>query len=402
MKTIKRGIAIVFACCLSCSIYAQGRMAPNAYEFDKNNSDGHLEMTGCRMMASAPVRIGIHGLSHDHIHGLLRNMQKRDDIELVGIAEGDKSLVERLVKQYDLDRNIIYSNLTEMIEKTKPQGILAFNSIYDHLSTVEVCAPRGIHVMVEKPLAVDSKHAQRMKQLATKNRIHLLTNYETSWYPANYEAFNIAVSQSSIGHVNKVLINDGHKGPVEIGCSKEFLAWLTDPVLNGGGAVIDFGCYGANLMTWLMNNRPPITVTAILQTIKPNVYPKVDDQATIILTYPNTQAILQGSWNWPVDRKDMEIFGQEGYVKVLNSSDLEFRLNRNKPAEHRKIIDFPFETKDPYEYFARVIQGKIELKPTDLASLENNLIVVEILDAARKSAKQGKTIRLSVSSTSIP
>ncbi|OJV87704.1 MAG: oxidoreductase [Bacteroidia bacterium 44-10] len=359
-------------------------------------------MTGCRMMASTPVRIGIHGLSHDHIHGLLRNMQKRDDIELVGIAEGDKSLVERLVKQYDLDRNIIYSNLTEMIEKTKPQGILAFNSIYDHLSTVEVCAPRGIHVMVEKPLAVDSKHAQRMKQLATKNRIHLLTNYETSWYPANYEAFNIAVSQSSIGHVNKVLINDGHKGPVEIGCSKEFLAWLTDPVLNGGGAVIDFGCYGANLMTWLMNNRPPITVTAILQTIKPNVYPKVDDQATIILTYPNTQAILQGSWNWPVDRKDMEIFGQEGYVKVLNSSDLEFRLNRNKPAEHRKIIDFPFETKDPYEYFARVIQGKIELKPTDLASLENNLIVVEILDAARKSAKQGKTIRLSVSSTSIP
>jgi predicted dehydrogenase len=346
------------------------------------------------LFALEPIRIGIDGLSHDHIHGLLRNIGKRQDIQLVGIAESDKNLVDRLAKQYGFDRSIVYGDLAEMIEKTHPQGVVAFNSIFDHLHTVEICAPRGIHVMVEKPLAVNPKHAKRMYELAKKNCIQVLTNYETSWYPAHYRAFELAVGQDAIGHINKVLINDGHKGPVEIGCSKEFLAWLTDPVLNGGGAVVDFGCYGANLMTWLMKNERPLAVTAVLQTIKPEVYPKVDDQATIILTYPHAQAILQGSWNWPVDRKDMEVYGQEGYVKVFNANDLEFRRNRSMPLEKFKINEFPFDAKDPFIYFAKAITGEIKVNSTDLASLENNMIVVEILDAAKKSAKEMKTIYL--------
>ncbi|MDR1783859.1 MAG: Gfo/Idh/MocA family oxidoreductase [Dysgonamonadaceae bacterium] len=344
--------------------------------------------------AQTPVRIGIDGLSHDHINGLLRNIDKRTDIQLVGIAESNKELIERLHKQFGFDKSIVYDNLEEMIEKVHPQGVVAFNSIFDHLHTVEVCAPKGVHVMVEKPLAVSPRHAEKMAKLARENKIFLLTNYETSWYPTHYKAYELAVSQEKIGHINKVLVNDGHKGPVEIGCSKEFLAWLTDPVLNGGGAVIDFGCYGANLMTWLMRNEKPVSVTAVLQTIKPAVYPKVDDQATIILKYPDVQAVLQGSWNWPVDRKDMEIYGQDGYVKALNSSDLEFRANRNVPVEREKVTDFPFFTRDAFTYFAAIIRGKIELKPTDLASLENNLIVVEILDAAKRSAKAGKEIKL--------
>ena len=65
---------------------------------------------------------------------------------------------------------------------------------------------------------------------------------------------------------------------------------------------------------------------AVLQTIKLDVYAKVDDQATIILTYPSSQAIIQGSWNWPVDRKDLTIYGSDGYVEVPNQHDLEYRL----------------------------------------------------------------------------
>ncbi|MDR2145757.1 MAG: Gfo/Idh/MocA family oxidoreductase [Tannerella sp.] len=344
------------------------------------------------IFSQTPVRIAVDGLSHDHIHGLLRDIEQRKDIQLVGIAEKNKDLVDRLAAQYHFDKNMVYEDLAEMVEKVKPQGVVAFNSIYDHLHTVEICAPRGIHVMVEKPLAVSLEHAEKMDRLAKENHIYLLTNYETSWYPSNYYAFDMAVNQQKTGAMNKVLINDGHKGPVEIGCSKEFLSWLTDPVLNGGGAVIDFGCYGANLATWLMQNERPQSVTAILQTLKPKVYPKVDDMATIILTYPHLQAIIQGSWNWPVDRKDMEIYGKEGYVKALNSSDVEFRLNRNTPSEFLKITEFPLDVRDPFSYFAKVIRGEITVKPTDLASLENNLIVVEILDAAKRSAREGRTV----------
>ncbi|MDR2058127.1 MAG: Gfo/Idh/MocA family oxidoreductase [Dysgonamonadaceae bacterium] len=344
--------------------------------------------------SSQPVRIGIDGLSHDHIHGLLRNYEKRQDIQIVGIAEKNKDLVQRLAKRYGFDIDIVYDDLATMIDKTHPQGVVAFNSIYEHLHTVEICAPKGVHVMVEKPLAVNSQHAQKIAQLAEENRVYVLTNYETTWYPTHYKAYDMAISHPQIGDINKVLIHDGHKGPREIGCSEEFLAWLTDPVLNGGGAVIDFGCYGANLMTWLMQNELPLTVTAVLQQIKPEVYPQVDDQATIILTYPHAQAIIQGSWNWPVDRKDIEIYGKTGYIKALNGSDLEYRLTRELPVQNKKVTEFPTEANEPFNYFSKIISGQFQVNPTDLSSLENNLIVVQILDAAKKSAKEGKTIKI--------
>ena len=341
-----------------------------------------------------PVRIGIDGLSHDHVHGILNNYQKRSDIQIVGIAESDKKRAKELADRYGFDLSMVYDDLQTMVEKTKPEGVVAFNSIYDHLKTVEVCAPRGIHVMVEKPLAVSAEHAEKMERLAREFNIYLLTNYETTWYPTIYKAFEMAVSNNEIGEINKVMINDGHKGPVEIGCSPEFLAWLTDPVLNGGGAVTDFGCYGANIMTWIMQNEIPETVTSVLQTIKPDIYPNVDDQATIILTYPDAQAIIQGSWNWPVDRKDLTIYGKDGYVEASDQHKLEFRLNRSAAKQELKITDFPLETNDPFSYFSSVIKGEIKVKNTDLSSLENNIIVVKILDAAKKSAAEGKTVTL--------
>ena len=104
----------------------------------------------------------------------------------------------------------------------------------------------------------------------------------------------------------------------------EFLSWLTDPEKNGAGALFDFGCYGANLMTWLMNNQRPTSVTAVTQTIKPNIYKQVDDEATIIMEYPSAQAIIQASWNWPYSRKDMEIYGKTGQSEL--SSRIESRF----------------------------------------------------------------------------
>ena len=343
-----------------------------------------------------PVRIGVDGLSHDHVHGLLNDYKARTDIQIVGIVEPNKKRAQELSDRYGFDMSMVYDDLATMLEEVKPEGVVAFNSIYDHLHTVEVCALRGVHVMVEKPLAVSVEHVEKMVELARKNNIHLLTNYETTWYPTHYKAFEMAVEKQEFGDIHKVLINDGHRGPVEIGCSPGFLAWLTDPVLNGGGAVIDFGCYGANLMTWMMKNEEPETVTAVLQTIKPDVYPKVDDQATIILTYPHSQAIIQGSWNWPIDRKDLSIYGKEGYVTAYNGNDLEYQLTRSGPKQKGEVTEFPMQAKEPFNYFAGVIRGNIKVKATDLSSLENNVIVVRILDAAKRSAAEGRTIQLSM------
>ena len=247
--------------------------------------------------------------------------------------------------------------------------------------------------MVEKPLAVNLEHARAMEKLAKDHNIHLLTNYETTWYPTHHQLYAMVNGQQAVGDVRKVVVHDGHKGPKEIGCSPEFLAWLTDPKLNGGGAIIDFGCYGANLMTWLMRGQRPLSVTAVAQTIKPDVYPKVDDEATILLTYPKAQAVIQASWNWPASRKDMEVYGQTGYVFADNGSQLRYRKNEKASEEKITATPLPAPQDDPFAYFAAVVRGNVS-SVDDLSSLKVNMVVVEILDAAVQSAKEGKTVEL--------
>lgn len=336
-----------------------------------------------------PLRVGIAGLTHDHVHGILARAHD-GDIEIVGIAERNHELAERYLKQYNLPLSLLYSSLDEMLDKCKPEAVCAFNSIYEHLEVVKACAPRKIHVMVEKPLAVSLDHAKQMQELALKYHIHLLTNYETTWYGSNRKAYAML---DSIGEIRKLVVHDGHQGPKEIGVSKEFFEWLTDPVKNGAGALTDFGCYGANQVTWLMKGEKPLSVLAVTQQIKTDIYPKVDDEATIILTYPKAQAIIQASWNWPFGRKDIEIYGQHGYM-IADRNGLKTRFAEKAKEEYQAVPFPPSPYNDPFAYFAGVVHGRITVQPTDLSSLQNNMIVVEILDAAKKSAKEGKVVYL--------
>lgn len=348
------------------------------------------------LLSAKPLRLGIAGFTHDHVHQILHRLAK-GDVEIVGVAEPNRELAMRYLKRYNLSENLWYPTLEAMIAATKPEAVCAFNSIFEHKQVVEVCAPKGIHVMVEKPLAVNTAHAKVMIALAKKHNIQLLTNFETTWYASHQVAYDLIHGKNALGNIRKVVVHDGHKGPKEIGCSQEFLSWLTDPVQNGGGAVIDFGCYGANLMTWLMKGERPLTVTAVTQQMKPEVYPKVDDEATIILTYPKAQAIIQASWNWPFDRKDMEIYGQKGYVVCDRTLQMRTRLGdgvkRDASEEMRTIANLSAPYDDPFSYFAAVVKGEIKSEK-DLSSLEVNQIVVEILEAAIQSAKTGKAVKL--------
>ena len=350
-----------------------------------------LVAAGSAAGGEEPLRLGIAGLSHSHVHGILG--RSGTDVRIVGIAEANRELAERYAKRYGLDPALLYGSLEEMLAKAKPEAVAAFGPTDEHRAVVEACAPRGIHVMVEKPLAFETGEALAMQALAEKHRVHLLTNLETTWYPSVHAA-QALVAEGAIGEVRKVVVHDGHRGPKEIGVEPEFLAWLTDPVRNGGGALTDFGCYGANLMTFLMRGEAPTTVTAVTQQIKPAIYPHVDDEATIVLTYPRAQAILQASWNWPVGRKDMEVYGERGYVLAPDRSTLRVRRDEPSPEEVRPLEPRPAPFGDPFAYLAAVVRGGVAVAPADPSALANNVTVARILDAARESARTGRTVRL--------
>lgn len=342
-----------------------------------------------------PLKVGIIGLTHTHVHWIF-NSEDRGEIEIVGIVEPNRSLASRYAEQYGFPLDRIYPTHSAMLERVKPEAVTAFGSIYDHLEVVETYAPLGIHIMVEKPLAVSMEHALRMAELAKRCGVELLTNYETTWYPTNHKAREL-VRDSAIGAMRKIVIRDGHRGPLKIGVDPEFLDWLTDPVQNGGGALVDFGCYGANLVTWLTDGQRPLEVTAITAQLQPENNPRVEDEAIILLKYPDKVAVIQGSWNWPIGRKDMEIYGLTGAIYADNRNELRIRMAEGYDGftesqlklEERKP---PFD--DPFALLAAVIQDDLELPDYDLSSLENNLLVVEILDAARKSARTGRSVAL--------
>ena len=344
--------------------------------------------------AAKPLRVGIVGLVHGHVHGFLDQSLHSPEIEIVGIAESDAHLLAQAAERYKFVPSQLFSNLDDMLEKARPQAVLVYTNTYDHRRVVEICARRGVHVVMEKPLAVSLEDAVAIQRAAHEGKIQVLVNYETSWYRSNHAAYDLAHA-GSLGAIRKVVVHDGHSGPKEIGVEPEFLAWLTDPKLDGAGALFDFGCYGADLMTWLMDGQRPLTVTAVTQQIKPQIYSRVDDEATIILTYPQAQAIIQASWNWPFDRKDMEVYGQTGYVITVKRDDIRLR-RAGAPAEEQlaaKPVSAPYDNE--LSYIKAVILDGAKADP--LSSLDTNVTVTEILDAARHSAQSGETVHLPTS-----
>jgi len=338
-----------------------------------------------------PLRICIAGLVHGHVDGFLRAAAQRQDVEIAGIFDPDTALQRRYAQRYSLAESLFFTDLGAMLDRVKPEAVASFSSTFNHAMVVEACARRHIHVMMEKPLAINMADARSIARAAHEGGIQVIVNYETTWYPSHAAMWRMVKEQQAAGDIRKMVAMDGHQGPKEIGVGPEFLGWLTDPAKNGAGALFDFGCYGANLMTWMMDNQRPVAVTAITQTIKPQIYARVDDEASVLIEYPKAQGIIQASWNWPFGRKDFEVYGERGYAIATGGDALHVRLP-GAQEEARTLEALPPEEHDSISYLAAVARGK--RKPAGLSSLDNNMIVTEILVAARESARTGRAIKL--------
>jgi predicted dehydrogenase len=340
---------------------------------------------------AAPLRLAIAGLVHGHVSGFLRSAQGRPDVQLVGVFERDAALLKSYGERYKLPADVLFTDLNAMFERARPEAVASFTDTLDHAGIVEAAAARHVDVMMEKPLAVSNADAQRIVTASKRGGIDVFVNYETTWYPSHGAIWTLMKEKAAAGEIRKMVAMDGHQGPKAINVQPEFFAWLSDPVRNGAGALFDFGCYGANLMTWLMDNQRPIAVTAVTQHLQPQVYPRVDDEATILVEYPKAQGIIQASWNWPINRKDLEVYGERGLAIATGGNGLRVRMGSE--SERTLTPDpRPADERDSLSHLIAVVRAS--RKPNALSSLENNLIVTEILDAARESARTHRSIRL--------
>ncbi|MCC6536137.1 MAG: Gfo/Idh/MocA family oxidoreductase [Bryobacterales bacterium] len=343
--------------------------------------------------AEGKLRVGLMGLAHGHAQGFLRTALTRPDLDLAGISEPDPQIVALYRQRFpQLDPARIHSSHAAMLDAVKPEAAMIFSSTVEHKELVDLCAARKIHAMMEKPLAVSLEHARAMAEAGRRAGIHVLVNYETTWYPVNAPIWRMVREEKRLGDIRRIVTHYGHQGPKEIGVGPEFLSWLTDPAKNGAGALFDFGCYGANFASWLFDNERPISVLAQVHVNKPAIYPKVDDEATLILQYPKAQVIVQPSWNWPFSRKDMEIYGTAGYLITSNPRGYRYRTGAMKVDEQLTAPALSSPHGDVVHYLTAVVRGR--LQPAGLSAIDNNLVVTEILDAARRSARIGRLVRL--------
>ena len=352
---------------------------------------GAMSVLGSSPQAPTPLRLAIAGLVHGHVSWFLRAAQGRSDVEIVGVFDPDAALLKKYAGQHKLGDSVLFTDLASMLDRAKPDAVASFTNTSDHPAIVEAAAARRVHVMMEKPLAVSNADAQRIRRAAEKGNIQVLVNYETTWYLSHGAMWTLIKERRAAGEIRKMVAMDGHSGPKAINVQPEFLDWLSDPARNGGGALFDFGCYGANLMTWMMDNQRPVAVTAITQQFQPAVYPRVDDEATILVEYPAAQGIIQASWNWPFNRKDFEVYGDHGLAIATGGNGL--RVALPKQPEHAVTPEpLASDEKDSISHLMAVVRGT--RKPNALSSLENNLVATEILEAARESARTHRRVLL--------
>ncbi len=337
----------------------------------------------------AKTRLAVVGLDHDHVWSLLKDIAGEPSAELVAIAETDAALVSKAQKEVPASVKF-YTDYVEMLDQAKPEAVIVATANDRHLEILRQCAKRHIHYSTEKPMATNAADAREMERLAREANIKLMVNYWNAWVAPSHDLFH-RVRAGEVGPIQKIIVQYGHRGPKEIGISQQFANWLYDPVKNGGGAIMDFGCYGAELSLWLKGR--PTRVYATTQKMKVEQNNKVDDDATIVLDYPDATSIIEASWDWPYTKDQVEVFGPKGSLLARHNT-LQHRAadargpNVAPDGENVTLDVLPRETSNPISYFVDCIRNNKPIE--DPVSARLNVQVMEILDAARESARTGK------------
>jgi predicted dehydrogenase len=235
-------------------------------------------------------RIGVLGLTHDHVWGHLPDVRAHERTELVAAADPHQELLGRVEGDFHCRP---YTRYETMLDSEQLDAVYVFADNAACPELTELAAVRKLHVLVEKPMAASQSGAQRMLKATRAANVRLMVNWPFAWRPQLQHALHLAKS-GQLGDLWQVKYRAAHEGPRELGCSSYFCEWLYDAARNGpGGAFTDYCCYGALLARVLLGN--PASVSAVGgRLIKTDI--DVGDNAILLMKYPHALAVSEGSW----------------------------------------------------------------------------------------------------------
>ncbi len=333
---------------------------------------------------TTPIRIGVLGLTHDHIWDHLPDVHTNPDTRLVAVADPHQALLGRAESEYHCRP---YSNPETMLDSEELDAVYIYADNAAGPELTEMATSRGLHVLIEKPMAADAAGAQKMVAAARNANLRLLVNWPFAWWPQMQHALNVA-SDGSIGDIWQVRYRAAHEGPRELGCSEFFCDWLYDPKRNGpGGAFMDYCCYGALLARTVLGM--PASVTAIAERlVKRDI--DVEDNGMLIMSYPNAVAVSEGSWTQigKLSAYMTMIYGTQGtlLLEPRNGGRLLMATVDAPEGKEVSVPDLPPQRQNATAHFVHCIRtGEPSLPMCDFESCQDTQA---ILEAGITAAKQ--------------
>src|SRR3954452_8931795 len=236
------------------------------------------------------LRVGVLGLSHDHIWPNLKALAAGSVGELVAVAEPDPELRARLADEYGAVET--HESYDDLLERGDLDAVFVYADNRASAELARLAVERKLPTMVEKPMAADLAGADALLKVAEVSGVPLMVNWPTAWRPAILHALDL-VRSGAVGEPVQLSHRGGHVGPREYGCSEQFCGWLYDAQKNGGGALVDYCGYGSLLTLSLLGR--PASVTAVAAHLRKEGL-EAEDNAIVILKYPRALALLEGSW----------------------------------------------------------------------------------------------------------
>jgi predicted dehydrogenase len=353
---------------------------------------------------TAPLRVGVLGLSHDHVWGNLTALATGEVGRLVAVAEPMPRLRERLSREHP--GVALHPTYDGLLERSDLDAVLIFA---DNRTAAELgvrALKRGLPVLVEKPMAADLAGAEALLAAARRSGLPLMVNWPTAWRPAVRHGVSLARA-GRVGEPVQLSHRGGHAGPREFGCSAEFSAWLYDATRNGGGALVDYCGYGAVLARVLLGQ--PGAVTAVTARLRKSDL-RAEDTAVVVLRYPRTVALLEGSWTQVGGEPafGMIVYGDSGTL-IVHQPRATREGQRVGPGRVQVVTDagsetlepppLPSDERDGPTYFLTCLRAD---RPVDgLCAPDVGRDVQEVLEAALRASATGREVRLPLTANSV-
>ena len=362
-------------------------------------------------------RLGVIGFAHMHVNALMDRFAELPNVEWVACADTVPAVPSRFQKRSTRRANLrrarevigipkVYDDYRQMLAQEGLDIVIFCPENARHGEVAEAIAASGAHMVTEKPMSASLSDALRMARAAQAAGVTLMVNWSTTWSPAARKA-KALIDEGVIGRVWEVKWRNGASmGPLAYGTGADAVTDLEKgaewwhQASTGGGALLDYCCYGACLARWYLG-APAIAVQGIVANIHSH-YGDAEDNAILTVRFAEALAILEATWTtWNVGVPTGPIvYGERGTL-VVTRQELPGRgpvpvvqvyTGRDHgPTQPDQVFEgdpLPAGRETLAKEFIHHLETGEPLHPT--LGLQHNLEAMAILDAGIRSAASGK------------